>query len=376
MIFATKPTFSIDERRKIWSQLFALQALGRAAGFKQEKLSSTARSGLQRQIQRRFCYRKSVLSRIHEKVNRYPHSICNTYLLKSDNTEIGSRFACASIAIDVCCKIIYRIDSSWRRAKSASRILLRVASVLIIAVSSVLSFTVNLEESAPTFCSKVETFSTASSTFASAELEPDAVKTFWDTSVEATPISKLPTPWVKFTRNVFVGLSPVWIEIPVYVPSISFLPLKVVSSTISSISSVSWSISVFIALRSADPSVSLADCVTFSLMVIRMSLMFSRPPSAMDNTFLAVPILSTAVDRPRERANRRWDMTNPAGSSATSLMRSPVARFYCTFADCRAADLSAERALNAAIFVYILVKSPIAIRVVLYLRVLHSMVFR
>ena len=49
---------------------------------------------------------------------------------------------------------------------------------------------------------------------------------------------------------------------------ISAILLKSVSLTISSISAVSWSISVLIAFLSAEPSVSEAAWVTFSLIVV------------------------------------------------------------------------------------------------------------
>ena len=140
------------------------------------------------------------------------------------------------------------------------------------------------------------------------------------------------------------------------------ISLKVVSLIISLISAVNWLISVEMAFRSAEPSVSLAAWVTFPLMVMRISLIFSRPPSAMARTFLAVPTLFRAVDSPRERARRRVEMTKPAGSSDTSLIRKPVASFNCDRSSRALIDFNEPRAFKAAMFVLIRVESPIAMR--------------
>ena len=94
------------------------------------------------------------------------------------------------------------------RFKSASLIRLLVASVFIIDVATMFSLTVNLREIAPTSCNKPLIFSKTRSIFARAELDPAAVNTFCETSVEGTPIPEVSTFRFKFFFSMLGGFFP------------------------------------------------------------------------------------------------------------------------------------------------------------------------
>ena len=104
--------------------------------------------------------------------------------------------ACANCAVDVCCNICNLVELSCSLAISASSILLLVASVLVIAIERVDSFTVILEDQAPICCKASETNSMAVSTFARARAALDAEKTFVATLVMSTSNSAALKPVV------------------------------------------------------------------------------------------------------------------------------------------------------------------------------------
>ncbi len=190
-----------------------------------------------------------------------------------------------------------------------------------------------------------------------AELKHEAaartVSAIWNDILSAVPV---PTPTWKLNACEAVCVQPKVQPLPTN----SGAPAHWAWRTSLSICVLSCLISSKMAARSSTPKVSLAAWVALVFILVRMSLMLFRCPSATVMRDLASAMLASTCPRPLALKSNLVAMVRPAASSAAELMRLPVDRrswatpslllMFCSeLRDCSAAMLVAMRVKSAMV---------------------------